>query len=49
MKESLRNKLDENIKTLQKIYDEKQNVTPVDVGIDEHHFQPFIKRYFVLI
>lgn len=44
MKESLRNKLDENIKTLQKIYDEKQNVTPVDVGIDEHHFQPFIKR-----
>ena len=44
MKNSLRLKLDENINNLKQIYSQKNNITQTDVGIDIHHFQPFIKR-----
>lgn len=49
MKNSLRLKLDENIKTLQQVYSRKDNVTPADVGIDKHLFQPFVKRTMDII
>lgn len=49
MNNSLRLKLDENINNLKQIYSRKNNITPTDVGIDTHHFQPFIKRMMDIV
>lgn len=44
MKNSLKLKLDEYINNLEQIYNQKDDISPTDVGIDAHYFQPLIKR-----